>query len=181
MDQNRLIKRERLWMAVSVLALIAIASALMLAPAGKEAPAQDAASAENTVLEEGCELLQTLTYTRCEHVVTRRITAPVEAYGQDLSGMKALYPDWHMTEFGTKLVKMEKRMEMFCPDHMVLMPDGAGCLCVFENRYGDALALVRELEIAVSALPAAVQEEVAMGVGFSTAEELEMWLEGVES
>ena len=181
MDKNRLMNKERLWMALSVLALLAIASALMLAPGAEEAPAQDAASAENAVLEEGGELLQTLTYTRCDHVVTRRVTAPVETYGQDLSGMEALYPEWQMTEFGAKLVKMERRMDMFCPDHMVLMPDGAGFLCVFENRYGDALALVRELDIAVGTLPAAVQEEVTMGVGFSTAEELELWLEGVES
>ena len=32
-------------------------------------------------MQEGCELYQTLTYTRCDHVVTRRVTAPVELLG----------------------------------------------------------------------------------------------------
>ena len=46
---------------------------------------------------------------------------------------------------------------------------------------GDALALERELEMDAGQLPAAVREELAMGVGFDTAEEMEMWLESVES
>jgi hypothetical protein len=144
-------------------------------------PAQDASGVENAVLQEGCELLQTLTYTRCSHVVTRRVTAPVEMHGQNLSGAEALYPDWKMVEFGAKLVKMERQMDLFCPDHLVLMPDAAGFLCVFENRYGDAMALVRELELPVSGLPAAVQEELAEGIGFGTEEALAGWLENMES
>ena len=76
---------------------------------------------------------------------------------------------------------MEQHLQMYCPDHMVLMPDGAGMLCVFENKYGDALALVKELNIPLKSLPAAAQEDVQPGLGFSTPEELEMWLESVES
>ena len=76
---------------------------------------------------------------------------------------------------------MEQQISLFCPDHMVLMPDSAGMLCVFENKYGDALALVNELNIAVSSLPAAAQEDVEMGLGFDSPEEMEMWLESVES
>ena len=56
-----------------------------------------------------------------------------------------------------------------------------GRVCVFRNKYGDALALERELEMDAGQLPAAVREELAMGVGFDTAEEMEMWLESVES
>lgn len=138
-------------------------------------------STEQTVLSEESEVYQTLFYTRCGHTVTRRMTAPVEAYGKTLEEVSALYGDWQVTEFSPVLVKMEKQPEMFCPDHKVVMPDGAGYLCVYENKYGEAMALVRELQIRLSDLPAAVQEECRMGVGFSTAQEMEMWLEGVES
>ena len=61
------------------------------------------------------------------------------------------------------------------------MPDGAGVLCVFQNKYGDALALVSELDLELSSLPAAIQEELRVGIGFSTLAELEEWLESVES
>lgn len=175
-------KRHSFWILLSAAVLAGLAAAILLLPGDADAPpAQAAGNAQTVTLSEGSELLQTLTYTRCDHVVTRRVTAPVELYGKTLEEVAALYPEWQISEFAANLVKMEQRPDLFCPDHMVLMPDGAGYLCVYENQYGDALKLVRELDIEVSSLPAAVQEEVLMGVGFSTAEELDMWLEGVES
>lgn len=170
-----------LLMTLGVIALL-IAAALLLTPSSATdelPPAQ--VSAESITPQEGCELLQTLTYTRCEHTVIRRLTAPAEIYGQSLDDVQSLYPTWRITEFSAAQIKMEQHLQLFCPDHMVLMPDGAGMLCVFENKYGDALALVNELNIPVNSLPAAAQEEVEMGLGFSTAEELDMWLESVES
>lgn len=173
--------RPKTWlMALGTLALLSAAAAVLLMPSPAPLPNQQA-SAERTTLEEGSELLQTLTYTRCEHTVTRRLTAPVELYGKTMEETAAMYPEWRITEFSPKMVKMDRQPDLFCPDHMVLMPNGAGYLCVFENRYGDALALVRELELEVKNLPSAAQEEVEEGIGFSTAAEMEQWLESVES
>ena len=59
--------------------------------------------------------------------------------------------------------------------------NGAGVLCVFQNKYGDGLALVNELDLELSALPSAIQEDLRHGMGFSTLAELEQWLESVES
>lgn len=172
-------KRYPLLMALGA-ALLLGAAALLAQPAAPRAESQ--VSAENAVqLSQTSEVLQTLTYTRCQHVVTRRFTAPVETYGKGLSEVQQLYPDWKITGFSAAEVSMEKQLSLFCPDHMVLMPDGAGMLCVFENKYGDALALVRETGVELSSLPAAAQEDVAGGLGFSTAQELEQWLESVES
>jgi len=182
MNEKKERKKTGLMLGVSAAVLAAAVLALLL-PAQGSAPGMDGrqASAEQTVLSEESELYQTLFYNRCGHTVTRRMTAPVETYGKNLQEVEALYPDWQVTEFSPALVKMERQPDLFCPDHMVLMPNGAGYLCVFENKYGDALALVNELNIPVKNLPAAAQEEVTMGLGFSTAEEMEMWLESVES
>lgn len=168
------------WMMALGAAVLIAASAVVITPEKSDAPGAQA-SAERQTLEEGSELWQTLTYTRCEHTVTRRLTAPVELYGKGMDEVAALYPEWRITEFSPKQVKMDRQPDMFCPDHMVLMPNGAGYLCVFENKYGDALALVRELEVEMKHLPAAAQEEAEAGIGFSTVEELEQWLEGAES
>jgi len=175
-------KRSTLLLAVGALMLAAAAFALMMPERSASSSGADAqASAGGIVLSEESELYQTLTYSRCGHTVSRRVTAPVELYGKTMEEAAALYPEWRITEFSASHVKMDRRPDLFCPDHMVLMPDGAGCLCVYENKYGEAMSLVRETEIMLSSLPAAVQEEAARGVGFSTAEELEMWLEGAES
>lgn len=171
--------------ALIVLTALLILTALFL-PRNTSAndalpPASEAGSVPETVLASGCELLQTFTYSRCEHIVTRRVTAPAELTGKNLKEVEALYPEWRITAFAPTLVTMEQRPEIFCPDHLVVMKDSANRVCVFENKYGDALALVRELELDFDQLSAAVREEIEFGVGFSTAEELEMWLESVES
>ena len=165
--------------------LIAAAVALLwpsesLAPAQEE-QLQSAAADQAARLEDGAELFQRLSYTRCEHVVTRRVTAPVELYGKTLEEIQPLYPEWRITEFSPKALRMERQVPLFCPDHQVLMPNAGGTLCIYENKYGDALALVSELSVSLSALPAAAQEEVQDGLGFSTPEELEAWLENMES
>ena len=179
---NRFLSRPLL-MALGVMALIAAAVLLMTPSAATEdlPPTRTVTQADDALPQEGCQLVQTLTYTRCSHTVVRRSAAPVEVYGQPLSEVEILYPAWRITEFGSTQISMEQQMQLFCPDHMVLMPDGAGMLCVFENRYGDAMALVSELNIPFKSLPAAAQEEVEMGLGFDTAQEMEMWLESVES
>lgn len=182
MNEKKQRKTSTLLLVLSAAALLAVAAVLML-PDQEEAPQMEnaQASASTVTLSEKSEVFQTLTYTRCEHTVTRRVTAPVELYGKTLDETAALYPEWRITEFSPAMVKMERRPELFCPDHKVVMPDGAGYLCVYENKYGEAMALVRQLQIPLSSLPSAVQEEARWGIGFSTAEELEGWLESVES
>ena len=174
-------KRTILLYTLGALAVLAAGLALLLPDRGQAPEAGMQASAENLTLADSSELLQTFSYTRCQHVVTRRTTAPVELYGQTMDEVAALYADWRITEFSPALVRMERQLDLFCPDHLVLMPNGAGYLCVFENKYGDAMALVNELTHSFNALPAAAQEEVSLGLGFSTAQELEQWLESVDS
>lgn len=180
MNRPAIVSRPVL-MALSVIALIVIAALLLMPSAATDELPPAQVNADSVTPQEGCELLQTLSYSRCGHIVTRRVTAPAELLGQSLADVEALYPEWRITEFAPKLIKMEKQPQLFCPDHLVLMPDGAGMLCVFENKYGDALALVNELNIAARDLPAAAQEDVETGMGFDTAEEMEQWLESVES
>lgn len=151
------------------------------APSASAPPAQQAASGSALRVAEGCELLQTLSYTRCEHTVTRRVAAPRELYGKTLQEVQPLYEEWQITEFAPKEIKMSQQPDIHCPDHLVLMPNETGLLCVFQNKYGDALALVEELQTELAALPAAMQEEARLGIGFASLSELEQWLESAES
>lgn len=153
----------------------------MLTQGEEEQPLKQVGGAEAVCVAEEAELLQTFTYTRCSHTVTRRLTAPVEVYGKTLEDVKALYPQWQITEFSSQEVRMTRRPDLFCPDHLVLMVGPDGALGVYRNKYGDALALEKELTMEVSTLPQAVQESLAEGVGFATEEELDAWLESVES
>ena len=57
--------------------------------------------------------------------------------------LAAKYDQWVITSFSPAQVSMERVLALYCPEHVVLMPDESGQLCIFRNRYGDALALVR--------------------------------------
>lgn len=93
--------RSPWWMIGAAVLLIAVAAALLwpsesLAPAQEE-QTQSAAADQAARLEDGAELFQRFTYTRCDHVVTRRVTAPVELYGKTLEEAQPLYPEWRIT------------------------------------------------------------------------------------
>ena len=84
--------RSPWWLIGAAVLLIAAAVALLwpsesLAPAQEE-QLQSAAADQAARLEDGAELFQRFTYTRCDHVVTRRVTAPVELYGKTLEEAK---------------------------------------------------------------------------------------------
>ena len=185
MNEKRFLLRPFLLGLLAVSAVLVL-SVVVLSPEKTASddglpPVSEAGNGNETVLSAEGELMQTFTYSRCEHRVTRRMTAPAELHGKSLKEVEALYPEWRITAFSPTLVTMEQRPEIFCPDHLVAMTGEGGRVCVFRNKYGDALALERELELSADQLPAALQEELAVGVGFATAEELEMWLESVES
>ena len=104
-----------------------------------------------------------------------------ELVGKGRAEAEAAYDLWQITSFSATELAMEQTVEIYCPEHQVLMPDASGVLCIFENRYGDALALVRSLDTPLSSLPESLQEELRQGKGFDSVEELERWLENAES
>lgn len=128
-----------------------------------------------------CQLIQHMTYSPCGHDLTRRQTIPAELAGQNREALAAAYDAWQITSFASAEVVMEQTLALYCPEHVVLLPDEGGMLCVFQNKYGDALALVKELDLLLSELPDDVQQTVRQGKGFASIEELEKWLEGADS
>ena len=164
--------------------LLLIAGAFAMQRRGDAAPEEElrqVGGADTVRVSEGAELMQTFTYTRCAHTVTRRVTAPVEVWGKTLEEVEPLYPEWQITDFSAGEIAMAQRPDLFCPAHLVLMTGENGKLCVYRNKYGDALAQEKQLETDASTLPAAVQEELAVGIGFGTEEALAGWLENMES
>ncbi len=171
-------KKRTTWLCLGISALAVIA-AICLWP--KDAAPEMAVTNTEVTLSETSAIRQTFRYTRCGHTVTRRLTAPVETYGKGMEDVRALYGGWNVTEFSGAEAVMEQAFDLYCPDHLVLLPNEENMLCLFENRYGDALVLVRETSVPLSALAAADQESAAHGLAFDTAQEAEMWLESVES
>lgn len=128
-----------------------------------------------------CTVTQQLTYAPCGHRVTRRIPLPQELSGKTLADLSAAYDGWQVTAYTPEAVAMERTFPVHCPQHIVLQPDEGGMLCAWQNKYGDALSLVKALDVSVNELPESIQDEVRRGKGFDTLEALEMWMEGTAS
>ena len=179
------ITRGQLWMGIAVLLAMATVMAIALTPRQpvmeSPEPLQEAGSAPSSVLSEKCQVVQTLTYAPCGHAITRRQALPPELVGKTREDAAYVYESFRITGFSAEEIEMEQALDMFCPEHVVLMPNESGILCIFENRYGDALALVRELETRLADLPDSYQEELRPGKGFDSLAELESWLESIES
>ena len=169
---------------LGALAILLVVGLAPEKPAAPEPPPGDAAqvdSAAGETLLADCQVIQHMTYTPCGHALTRRQPLPPELVGKGRADVEASYDLWQITGFSAAELEMEQTLPIHCPEHQVLMPDASGLLCVFENRYGDALALTRALDTPLSSFPEEVQEELRSGKGFDSLEELERWLETAES
>ena len=180
------IGNRQFWLGLGTMVLLALVMVIGLTPRPQESEEPQAENiaqvdAADTRLAAACQVVQRMTYAACGHEVTRRQPLPQELVGKGRAEAETAYDTWQITAISANELSMEQQFDFCCPEHQMLMPDASGVLCVFENRYGDALALVRSLETPLSALPESVQEEVRQGKVFDTAEELERWMESIES
>lgn len=162
---------------LTVLALTAAALVVILT----YGTAASAVSRSRETVEDNCELVQTLRYARCGHEVVRRLRADKEYKGCTLQQMQQAYAEWEITAFSPAEISMTCTLPLFCPEHLVVMPDGAGVLGVYENKYGDGYALRTQLDIPLSDLPESLRETAHLGLAFSSDQEIENWLETLES
>ncbi len=179
-DRRQLLTGGAMLLGLALLMIVALSPKSTVDDAVQPDTAQVRSDAQQTTSAD-CQLIQHLTYSPCGHDLTRRQVIPTELVGKDRETLSAAYDTWQITSFASAEVVMEQTCALYCPEHVVLMPNEGGLLCIFQNKYGDALALVKELDLLLSELPDSVQQELRAGKGFDTLEELEKWLEGADS
>lgn len=165
----------------AILLGVALIMALAMIPLRTAPDAAAVSRDDSQALAGTCAITQQMTYAPCGHRVTRRIALPQELAGRTRSDLAAAYPDWQVTAFSPEAVEMERTFAICCPQHIVLLPDEGGMLCAWQNRYGDALSLVKALGEPVGDMPDDVQEELRRGKLFDSLGALEKWLEGAGS
>ena len=179
-DRRQLIFGMLTLLGMAVLLIVGLTPRSASAPQTEPEAAQAGGDAALRLNAE-CQVVQRMAYAPCGHELTRRQTLPSELAGKTRADLEAAYDLWQVTSFSPGEVTMERTLDLYCPEHYVLLPDDSGMLCVFQNRYGDALALVKELNVSLTELPDAYQEELRPGKGFDTLEMLTQWLESIES
>ena len=181
-DTNRFYGRLALGMA-ALLLLWALGIGLRSgpgdhAPAGEIPPrlaAESAAEAGGRV-EKGCEIIQTMGFSRCGHSVSRRVEAPAGVVGADFAGACAYYDAWRIQSFASDRIVMDREIDLFCPMHHVLAVNEAGEIVLIHNVYGDGMAVEKTFAALIGDFADADRDRLLPGLGFDTAEEAESWL-----
>lgn len=179
-DRRQLLTGGAMLLGLALLMVVALTPKSTVDDTQLPQTAQVRSDAQQTTSAD-CQLIQHMTYAPCGHDLTRRMTIPTELAGKNRTDISAAYDAWQITSFAAAEVVMEQTLSLYCPQHVVLMPDEGGMLCIFQNKYGDALALVKELDLLLTELPENVQQELRQGKGFDAIEEAEKWLEGADS
>ena len=124
----------------------------------------------------GCEIIQTMAFSRCAHSVTRRVQAPEALTGADFSTAQNYYDLWQIETFTPEHIDMRREIPLFCPIHTVAGVDEAGSVVLSRNMYGDGMAVTKETGKALASFDEAAQEALMLGLGFDSEAEAEAWL-----
>ena len=165
---SALFQKLRYGGGVLALALIIVFAAALLRP---EEEARDTAR-DGALLRADAALVQTMRFTLCQHQVTRRVTVPQACVGIDRAGLEKVYADWRLETFSETEAQMTRDVDLFCPLHYVLMANETGGLAAYQNRYGDAMAWLEDVDGRMSDYDEQTQEKLLRGIGFDSMEEL---------
>ena len=120
-------------------------------------------------------------FSLCGHALSQQMTGgPLEGKTkQDILGM---YPDAKIEEFSKERVVINRELDSYCPKHYVLYIDDNGKLCYSQTDSTDyTKQLVTTLTFDVSSLPDEVKNDLDEGLVFDSLEEINAYLEDVES
>lgn len=185
-----------------LLIIVLVAALLCLMPArGADAPNEKkpqtaaAQSVESAEAPAGADLSaqtnretylhRTLYYAPCGHSVQRREKLPAQLVGLTRGALEkeigGLYENAAVTGFSAGEVDITTRMDMPCPLHWVLRGGEDGLLAVWQNTTGEALSVVRKMDIPVTAAAEEEQDELRDGRMFDDVQALEGYLESLSS
>ena len=107
-------------------------------------PVSIGAAEQKAKVASGCEVIQTMAFTRCGHSVTRRVLAPEALTGADFAASQDYYNLWQLESFSPERLEMRREIPLFCPIHTVVGVNEAGDVVLTRNMYGDGMAVVRD-------------------------------------
>ena len=139
-------------------------------------PVSIGAAEQKAKVASGCEVIQTMAFTRCGHSVTRRVLAPEALTGADFAAAQGYYDLWQIESFSPDHLEMRREIPLFCPIHTVVGVNEAGDVVLTRNMYGDGMAVVRDTGRTMDSFDADTREALLPGIGFDTEEAAEAWL-----
>ncbi len=184
----RFIKNNaRLIISVALSLAIGLGAGVLIAPreaaAVPEAPLENAQPVSQgekpSILPETAVEVQ-YRFLLCGHTIEREETGGAFS-GLTLDEVRKTYPDVRAAALEGNTALIERELECYCPAHYVLFSDELGHLLVSHTTEPDFEEDVMTLKYDPTGLPSDVQVLLEEGIDFSSLEEINAYLEDVES
>lgn len=125
----------------------------------------------------GCQVIQTMRFSRCGHSVTRRVGLPEALAGGDFQALRDYYSLWRVDSFSPDAVSMSRDLDLYCPMHFVLGVGETGEIALGRNVYGDGMAVQQIYgDKSLEDFSEEDRDALRAGLGFDSREEAEAWL-----
>lgn len=120
-------------------------------------------------------------YLGCGHSQIEERNALGSELGLSLDEIMVKFDQWEISQYTDKELVLKREIDDFCPEHFILR-DRAGMLILYmPPREGKDNRTIEETQIFTNTLPPDIQNEVQRGLVLDSLEDVEHFLENLES
>jgi len=120
-------------------------------------------------------------YEKCDHTVTFEENIEIEKDKISQEALIARFPDSTVLNLSNTEALMEKRIRQFCPQHFILKSDN-NSVGIYKNKVGtDILIKQQTLSVQNDHLDDELRKRIEEGIPFESLEEIEGFLEDIDS
>jgi hypothetical protein len=133
------------------------------------------------VITKDTQLVFEKRYISCGHKRVEERQARDNEIGLSLQSIALRFPEWSIAVYTTERIVFTKEVNDFCPGHFVLKDRDGVVVIYMPSEAGDEYKSVEETQISTDALPPDVQSEIRKGLILDTLEDVEHFMENLES
>ena len=133
------------------------------------------------VTTENTQLIFETNYTSCNDQIIEERKVESNEIGLKRQDIKAKFPDWNVSEFSSIRVILTKELNDYCPNHFVLKDRDGMVVIYMPSEVEDKERNIQQTQISINKLPPDVQDEIRKGLVMDSLEEVEYFLESLDS
>lgn len=145
-----------------------------------EQPAENVSQTGETAVLPTTDVIWSDYYKKCGHEYVTFISDDV--LGMTRSELEEKYKDYEIAIMTSETVRFVRTIDGYCPSHFLLKTLGDNVLCVMRtDPETHTLTQVKEFPFDLDSLDAGVLEQLKAGMVFDTEDEINAFLEDIES
>lgn len=120
-------------------------------------------------------------YIGCGHKRVEERRARENEIGLSIQSIALRFPEWSIADYTTERIIFTKEVNDFCPGHFLLKDRDGVVVIYMPSEEGDEYKGVEETQISTDSLPPDLQSEIRKGLILDTLEDVEHFMENLES